>query len=303
MAIKDKNDTGSKTTLLTLAEIRRQTDSIDVMEFVDYRLFVEAIYQAVKKAHPEYSYIQFSCDIGFPKTNFIWQIVNDKRGFTPKAATTFVEALGLKHAVRRYFLTLRDHNHARKPEERARLFDELMRIKLVSNPDKDQEKNLEYFSEWYHPVVRELVARDDFKGDPQWICKQLSFRLMPKQAQESMDLLLRLGLIKLNRQTGQYKQTALQIHPDRKVNKLASVKYHQELCDMARESITLLENDRRDLNGLTIRIADQHFEQLKLIIHNACEAIMELEAKHPHGDQVVQLNLQMFAYTKKRSSP
>ena len=58
-----------------------------------------------------------------------------------------------------------------------------------------QQTGYEYFSNWYHPVIRELVTMRDFNGDSKSLARMIRPPITVKQAQESVKLLLKLGLI------------------------------------------------------------------------------------------------------------
>ena len=70
---------------------------------------------------------------------------------------------------------------------------EIKSQKLNSDVDRDQ---LSYLSEWYHPVILELVGLPEFQNDITWIADQIVPRIRPELIKKSLQLLLKLSLLK-----------------------------------------------------------------------------------------------------------
>lgn len=274
---------------------------IAVTSFLSYREYLLKIYELLKAETPSYSYGQLGEDLGFSHSNVLWLVISGRRRLSPKAGERIIVALGLVGVDRRYFETLRAYNNARRTDQREDLFQILMELKTKALPNDASQKVLEYFSEWYHPVVREMVALPEFSADPQWINERLVATLMPMQILKSLDLLTKLGLIAYDAKKGRYVQTGGQIFPDRDVERMASVRFHQKMCDLAREAVTRVSAARREMNTLTVRISEDMAMRATAILFKACEQIMKLEAESKTGDQIYQVNLHLFPLTKTTS--
>jgi uncharacterized protein (TIGR02147 family) len=256
------------------------------------------VYQAAKDHLAQYSYTQFAQDLGFSASNVIWLVITGRRRLTPTATNRIIVALGLKSGERRYFLTLVKYTNARRPEQRERLFDELVRIKGEALASSSQEQ-LEYFSQWYHPVLRELAGLESFQSDPTWIAAQLHFSLLPRQITKSLELLEKLGLIRYDEARGRHIQQSSQVQPDRAVGVMAAIGFHQAMIEMARESITRVPEERRDLNALTVCVSRDGAAKIRAHLQKVCEDILAIEKESSPGEDVYQINLQLFPFTKE----
>ena len=279
---------------------RSAAAQVPVSEYRDYKEYLARIFAQIKADEGKYSYGQFAEDLGFSRSNVIWLVIVGKRRLTPLTCNRIVEALGLSNEARRYFALLVKHNNARSAKQREKYMEKLLALKSAELPSPEERDKLEYFGEWYYPVIREMVRMPEFRPDPQSIAAQLYGRLMPKEILGALDLLKRLSLVKTDENSGRLTQEGGQIEPNRLVEKLAAIRYHETMLDIAKESINRIEPERRDFNALTVCISDETAAKLKALIYDFCSKIMELEnSQSQHGDQIYQLNIQLFPFTKK----
>jgi uncharacterized protein (TIGR02147 family) len=278
--------------------LRKARDEIDVTRYTSYRSFLIAIYDAVKTNRKSYSYARFSADLGLSESNALWQALNERRDLSESSAERVAKSLHMNADSKKYFLLLVRHNNAKSPEVREDCMKQLMALKSRSLDEPAHEDALEYFSEWYHPIIREMVGLDEFIANPDWVNERLFLKIDPRKIERSLQLLTNLQLIRFEPERGRLVQTGQQITPDRAVAALASVRYHQKACEITRECVSGVSPGRRDLNILTLCISDETANELKTILHDACRKAMELEARSPQRDQVYQVNIQLFALTK-----
>ncbi len=272
--------------------------NLDITQYASYRDYLRDLYAGVKTSRKSYSFAKFSADLGLSETNVIWLVLNHRRDLSAASARKIAQTLQFNKDEKYYFLTLVDHNNTRRPDQRDALMRELVTRKgnLLQTPQENEA--LEYFSEWYHPVIRELVSLEDFSADADWVNQKLFLKLTPRQIEDSLKLLVNLGLIRFDETQKRYAPTGEQIFPDRKTGKLAAIRYHQKACDIARESVASVPARRRDLNVLTLSISDEAAMEVSKILYEACEKIMTLEQNVQNKDQIYQVNVQLFALTR-----
>jgi len=273
---------------------------IDVTLFTSYREFLKNLYDRIKTGRKSYSYVRFASDLGLSASNALWLVLTMRRDLSEGSAQKIATALEMTHESRKYFMLLVRHNNARDPVQREHCMKELVALKsLHFMANDDDEDTLEFFQDWYHPVLREMVALDDFKADPDWINERLFLRLLPKQIERSLALLQKLDLIRYDETRQRYVSTGEQLFPSRTVGPLAAVRFHQKACENARESVTAVPSHRRDLNVMTLSISDEAAQKLRLIFHKACEEAMALESQTQVRTEVYQINVQLFALTRQ----
>ena len=274
---------------------------LDVTAYLSPRDYLAALYQAKKaQGGGDYSYLKFADELGFSATNVIRLMIIGERPITPKAGEKMATALSLSGDQRRYWTTLLKYGHERLPSERDRLFTLLMSYRSREAPRALAPLQMEYFSEWYHSVIREMAGLDGFDGTAEWLQERLGFPLRLDEVRKSLELLKRLKYVLLDANTGRWGKSADTVATAGEVDSLAIVRYHQKMLDVARESITVLDEDRRDVRAVTVSIPAAMIPLLKgkleaLVLEVAA---LERECGAVAADEVVQVNVQMFPFTR-----
>ena len=278
--------------------ILESATKIDVMQFMDYRDFLAKLYESLKTTRKSYSYAKFSSAMGLSESNVIWQVLSHRRDLSEASAEKISEALEFNFEKKKHFLLLVKHNNSRKAAVRESCMNELIQLRTRFLNDESQEQTLEYYEEWYNPVLREMIGLDSFKNDPDWINDRIFMKITPKRIEKAILLLQKLELIRFDSERKRLVPTEKQVFPDRKVKAMASIRYHQKACEIARESVTAVASHRRDLNVLTICASEKSILAMKDIIHEAGRKLMEIESNETDREHLYQINLQIFSLTK-----
>lgn len=279
--------------------IRAISGGVALFDFLDYRAYLGAVYAEIKTQERSYTYLEFAADLGFSPTNVVRLVIAGQRRLTPLTSERIATALELKTKERRYFSALVKYINARQGPEREALFQRLLAVKRESLANVEDQIKLEYFSEWYHPVIREMAGMAHFRSDPLWILSRLEQSLLPRQITKSLELLTKLGLIEWDAALGRHVQTPGQNTTDRFVDNLAAVRCHQKLIELGREAITRVAEQRREIHAVTVRIDERIMDKIKAAVIKTCEDVMAMEAEAgDQADQIYQLNLQFFPLTR-----
>lgn len=282
-----------------IKELKRLAAVIPVTQSLHYRDWLKALYAAAKARHAAYSYLKFAEDLGFSRSNVLRLVIAGRRPLTVKAAEKIAQALAMSGSAKRFWLTLVSYNGERLPANRDVLFQTLMELKTGSVPHELDPLQAEYFSEWYHPVVREMTGLRAFDGSPEWIRDRMVFPLRLEQIRRSMEVLSALRVIRFVPELGKYVRSDETIRTDAEVDSMAIVRYHQKMIEIGKESITTVEDTRRDVRAVTIAVAEKHLPLLKGKIEEWIMEMAAMEGDPAETDQVVQINVQMFPFTKK----
>lgn len=267
-------------------------------QYLDYAHFVEDVYQWIKARRRNYSYVEFADELGFSKTNVLHLIARGKRRLSPKGADKMISVLHIKGAERMYFETLVRYQNARLSSERDALFARLTELKARCVASPLEQSQLEYFSEWFHPVIREMVGVKGFKPDPQWIVNHIEPRILPEQARKSLALLQELNLIRLNSENDTLELTEKNVSTGDEIASHAVVRYHQRNIEIGRESVMNFDHTERNISSVTVAVSPEFFEKVSEEISLFRKRVLQLAEQCSDPDRVYQLNLQFFPYTK-----
>ncbi len=280
--------------------ITQLADNIKPSSFLDYRQYLKSVYTVSKDEFGKsYSYKRFAEDLGFGATTVIHQIIKGYRPLSLKAAEKVIKALNLKGAERKYFLKLVEFTNSKATAKREETFNKLISLKNDVLPSEFDKDCLEFFSEWYHPVIHELVGLTDFQNDLGWIAGKLSPAPRPEQIKKSLELMQRLELITFDGEQDRYIQTNKRISTGHRVKGLAFVAYHQKMIDMGKESLTKSKGDKRDISALTLSIDEATFQKIKTMIHDFQMKILEVAEDVESPDRIYNVNMQLFPFTEE----
>lgn len=277
--------------------IRAAVAGTKISEFTDYRSYLHVIYDKAKAALPTYSYIKFAQDLGFGNTNMLRLIIVGNRSITTKTGQKLANALSLHGDERKYFVNLITFDHEKDAATRDHLIDSVLKYRNRIAPEALDETQLKYFSEWYNPIIREMVSMEDFQPDPEWIRQRLNFPLHISEIKRSLEILDDIGFIIKDPKSGKYKRAKARVHTPFEVDSLAVVRFHQKMIEMGKESITRINEDEREISALTAHIPVAALPLLKEKIRHLLDEMEALETGKK-GGQVYQLNVQLFPFTK-----
>lgn len=282
-------------------EIRQICQKFDVIQYLSSRRYLSDIYNHIKANMDRYSYRTFSQTFGFGATNYLHLICKGQRALSVKAAEKVSSALQLELSRKKYLIKLAQYESARIPIEKEKLFAELVQLAKKSLPSELSKEELSYFTEWYHPVIRECVNLPDFNGSKDWIAENLEAPLTPDQIEKSLKLLEQIGYIKYDPTENNYYLSSKQIRTPKEVKGLAINRYHQQMINQGREAIMGVKAKRRDISAVTICISKELAEEIKLEVQKFREKILRKSELCENGEQIYQMNIQWFPFTKETS--
>jgi uncharacterized protein (TIGR02147 family) len=281
--------------MVTRQKPRRTKEvGISVYDYLDHRAYLAAYYTAAKQTRPSFSFRLFSKLAGLRSPNFLKLVIDGERNLGADSVGRFAEALGLGSADAEFFSDLVAFGQAQTLAEKNRAFERIAgsrRFRAARRIDGDL---FAYLSHWYNPVIRELAARDDFQEDPRWIAAQLRPRISAAEAAEAMKLLLSLGLLVRDQETGRVVRGEPTLTTEHEVRSLGAAAFHRQMLERAAQSIDTVPRELRDLAALTVCVSSETAALVKQRIHQFREALTELCDADSKGNTVYQLNVQWF---------
>jgi len=298
---KPKAMAGKAFMLISKSKFREIVATVLPSRFMSYRDYLAASYEALKASLESYSWVQFAEDLGFPKGNAIHLVMRGKRRLTSRATARIVAAFDLRNVERQYFETLVELNNAKTAPDReialARLEGLKARELVEGARHKLADKQLRYFSEWFHPVVREAFQLADFDPDPEWIAQRIHPRLRVSDVKASLALLKELGLV-TTKGKPRLAQTDV-VTPDGGSD-MAIYLYLKRMSELGAEALMNLPEHRRDISAVTISGSQETIVKIKAEIAAFHDRLLKLSEEDKGRDQILHVNIQLFPFTKER---
>ncbi len=265
----------------------------DVFRYLDYRAYLGAYYVAKKKASPTFSYRAFARRAGLKAPNHLKRVTDGERNLSDESAVRYADALALSDDEAAYFCELVRFTQARVQSEKSASYRRLTQFRGYRRAHRLDRQQDRYHSEWYIPAIRELLGHADFRADPAWIASHLVPTITEKQANEALEVLIELGMLR-RRKNGEVERADQVVSTGPETSLLHVVHYHRAMMDRAMESIDIVPKEQRDISGVTLCIREDTLPKLKERLQSFRKEIISMEAAEGEGERVVHLGIQLF---------
>ena len=269
----------------------------NVYGYTDYREYLNAYFAEQKAMGSGFSHRSLCRRLGLTSPNFILMVMQGKRNLTRQLAFSISGEAGHDEKETEYFACMVDFARAKTTMEKDRCFKRLIELRKTVNVDKIEEHQYEYYTNWFNLAVRELVTYPDFKGNYNWLARKVRPQITPGQAKRSVELLLRLGLIKKNGK-GFARNSAL-ISTGPHVSSLAIANFHRTMSQQASMAIDTVPKNERNMSSCTINISQKGFEQVKGAVAECEKKIMAIAGADTPANRVYQVNFHLFPISAK----
>lgn len=277
--------------------MKRGDSKINLFQYSDYRAFLKDWFAEAKKTRASASYRSFSKKAGFQSSNFIMLVIQGKRNLSEESLTKCVLALGLNKQEQEFFRNLVFLVQGKTNQDKNFYYQRLLQSKKFSELKPIEKRHYEYYSTWYHPVVRELVVSKGFDGSAEWIAERLSPAVTPAQAARSIELLEDLGFIRKGAYN-RWEQVSPIVSTGPELTSVTVHNYHKLLLDLSKKVMDELTFKDRDASSLTLGVTKEKLPRLRAKIREFREEVLKMVADDHEPEEVVLLNIQFYPVTK-----
>jgi len=279
----------------------RKKTTISIFEYVDYRFFLEDYFNYRKKNTRGFTYRSFAQKAGL-SASLLKDILSSRQNLTVPAMHKYAAAMGIGKKETLYFEALVGFNNAATNREKNRHFGEMVRLRGRSPVKFLDSQQYEYFSEWYHAVVRELVTHAGFGCAPEAISRSIIPAVSVAKVRKSITLLKNLGLI-YEDPRGKWIASDKVISSEYEIRSIALKNYHIGMLQQAADALEHLPSEEREFQGLTLSANRKTFLRMKERIRSFTDELLAMAAaEEEEADEVYQINLQMFPFAQKKDT-
>jgi uncharacterized protein (TIGR02147 family) len=271
----------------------------NLFDYFDYREYLHDYYLFHKKRNASYSYRLFARKAKLGSPNYLKLVVDGKRRITDRTLYQFARGLGLSRDEEKYFRELVMYQEVSDPDSKEQHLRSLMKYQekqRIPTPLKSEKAKL--LLDWYHSVVRELVATKGFKDDPNWIAKRLGNKISEVQAKESLDLLFRLNLVHRNSEGKIVQREPLLTSSDEVPSHIIRA-LHRTFLRKAITSIFSVPTDKREMSGLVLAVPHNRLKDIKEEIKEFRRKMNRKYGMDSEGDDVYFVGLYLFPVTQR----
>lgn len=268
-----------------------------ISRYSDYRQYLSDVVEHKQSLRPSFSYRRLSQLAGLKNPSFLRLVVQGKKNMSVQVAQDVARALGLSEAESHCFCAMVGLENAATDNERA-LAETLLersRRDLVTHRMQTDEIRL-VLAKWHHLVVRELALLPGFVPDGTAISRRLRGLITPREAEESICLLIRTGFLEQDPADGRYHaaEPVLDTGDDRDSLMAAHLETLRMWCRILPE----IPAASRELGLLNIPISTPRIAELKRRMRMFQDEIIGWLQDETHPDALIQLGLYLVPLTE-----
>lgn len=271
-----------------------------IFEYTDFRQFLYDRLEMRKAENPAFSLRWVAAKAGIdPGT--LSRVLKGERKLDPRFSARLGQALGLVGDEREYLENLVLFSQARSQTEKNQFYEKMLKL-LGSKVRTLEERQYEYYSQWYHVAIRELLNVYDFKGDFQELAKLLRPAVRPQDARKALQLLLESGLVEVDAK-GVYQLTEKLISSGEGISSMLADNFHLAMGEMALRAIQEMDRKERSFSSLTLTLSEAGRDSVDAALARFRRTVMEIAKRDASVDGVYQMNFQIFPLSRRVPEP
>jgi uncharacterized protein (TIGR02147 family) len=267
----------------------------NIYNFTDYREFLKDRYRQLKVNDPMFSFRHFSKSAGFGSPNYLKLVMDGKRNLSSDAIAKFAKGLRLDNHEAEYFRYMVDFNQCENPGKKTVFEAKLMYLRELFKVKTLIPELYDYYHEWYHAAIREMIKKGPVKSEPAVIAQNLVPAITEAEAQASIDLLMKLKFVGKTTDGHLVANESPQV--DKTTDALAQKIHHEQMAELAAQSIYTQSAETQDFESVTLSVPADKVAELRTKIQELVRDVVA-NASHNPVDAVYQLNVQFFALTR-----
>ncbi|MBN1577481.1 MAG: TIGR02147 family protein [Chitinispirillaceae bacterium] len=272
---------------------------VNLFEYQNYRDYLKAYYNEQKASKKSFSYRSFSKKAGIQAPSFLFYVIDGKRNLTKNSLLKISGAIGHTREETDYFENLVFFNQADNIHDKSLYYSRIVEVRKPFDIQIIPLDRYEYYSVWYHSVIREVVTFFDFKENYAALGAVLIPPISPKQARDSIALLEKLGFIERDQQ-GLFHQTSnvIGVHPVPKETFIIE-KFQMEMLQAALQSYERIPIYDRMSSSTTFSISEETFKLFKLKAREFRKELAEIARLDSSQERVYQLTMNLFPVCRR----
>lgn len=276
----------------------KRTAMANVFEYQNFRTYLKDYYKEQKAAKRNFSYRYFSEKAGVNTPSFLYYVIENKRNLTESSVLKISQAIGHSREEAEYFENLVFFNQAKTINEKTHYYSRLLEVRRPLDIQTIEADRYEYYSRWYHSVVREVATFLDFRGDFNRLASFITPPITAREARESVALLERLGFLEHD-EKGLYHQTNnLILGRPSPIQAFQIERFQREMLQMALRSYENSPIKDRISTSTTLSVSTKTVDLFKLRIRELQHDLMEIARMDDMQEQAIQITVNLFPVSK-----
>jgi uncharacterized protein (TIGR02147 family) len=267
----------------------------DIHAYLDYRAYLRDHYQARKERDAFFSYRHMAQKTGVD-AGWIAKVLAGSEHLSQRSLDSFAKLCRLSVREGEYFAALVGLAKAKGTRERAEAFERAMALKAPGRTTLG-ERQLAYYSRWWHAPVRSLLGMLGKRATAARIAKSLRPEVPLSEVESSIALLKDLGLVRRTAQGWEPSDAFVSNPPEGA--KAAVRGYQADTLDLAKAALERHSPEHRDISTLTLSFDSRDLPLVRERLAAVRDSLIQLSAEAQRPDAVYQVNMQVFPVTSR----
>lgn len=272
---------------------------ISVYNYESSQLFLVDMVRELQHSDPTLSVRALAKRMGMKSHTLLLMMLQGKRPLRVKHAPVLAKGFGLSSQERLYFQALIQFNSAEDLEEK-----QLCRVWLSDlHPAQPlrikQLDEFEVVSNWLHMAILALSRTKNFVPTAEAITRRFGKSTNVAETRSALERLKSLGLIEYD-ESGSFKPTYNKVTTADDIANIGARTYHRGIMKLADKALDDVPLERREFQSFSISIPDSKIGLAKEMIRKF-RTQFAMAMGEEEGDQVFQMNIQLFQLTESPS--
>jgi len=265
-----------------------------LFEYFDYQEFLRDYYDEKKAGNPYMSYRYLGNHMNVDP-GFLIKVMQGKLHLAERSIWQVCTFFKFSERESLYFETLVRYNKAKTPSDIKLYFEKLMGLR-ETRAKPLEEFQYAFYQKWYHSAIHALLSIYKFRGSYKKLAALLSPPITAREAQESIQLLMKTGMVRLG-EDGIYRPTDPFLTSGEKWHSTAIRDFQKETISLSAQSLDLHEKEDRDISTVTVALSSKDLPEIRERIRQLRQSILTLDNEFI-PDTVYQINIQVIPVTQ-----
>lgn len=270
----------------------------DIYQYQDFRKYLKDVFEFRKSTTNGFSLRTLQKEMGL-KTHAHYFDVMYGRNLTGKFLPLYIKWFGFDSREEQYFSALVVYAQSSKDEERREAFAQMVKLSPQLESLQMGVQNLEFFAEWYQPVLLVLLTLYPEEKDPELLARLFHPRITPAQVSKGLQFLQKIDLAQWNESQGRWVLTNRFLQCEDETRKMALKPYHRKMQELG---IWHYDNqyEKQQFASMTLATTEETVGKVREIVNRCRKEIMDVVRQDPGEELLLQVNMQTFQVVKKR---
>lgn len=267
-----------------------------LFDYDDFRKFLQDYFEEQKKMRAVFSHRFFAAKAGFSSSSYCLNVIRGRFNLTPKSIEKIAKAMDFEPLQKAYFEALVQYNQAHQVDERESAWEQIVQIRKQIEFTHLTNREHEYFSKWYYPVVREAVVNSNWNGDFTVLARVIDPQITTEEAREAVGHLEEWGLI---RKVGENRfEATSQMLDASGVAPIALRQIRREYMQHAIGAVESKPKDERFAAFTTLAMSESSYKYAVEVLEEARKKIITRAANDLDVERVYEMMLVAFPMSK-----